>query len=159
MTDLPQRKPNRLPSFDYSLPYLYFITICTAEKRHMLGRVVETSAARPAYVELSSFGKTVEAAILDIPKHYTAAEVVKYVVMPNHLHLLLWIRETGEQAPNVSRIIQQMKGKVTKELGASIWQKGFHDHVIRGRADYQEIWTYIENNPLKWTLDRYYREE
>ena len=86
-------------------------------------------------------------------------QVEKYVIMPNHLHMILWIKETEENPPTISHVIQQMKGAVTKQLGVSIWQKSFHDHVIRGKQDYLEIWEYIENNPLKWTLDRYYSEE
>lgn len=162
MIEQPKRKQNRLPEFDYSQPNPYFITVCTDKKRCILGYVVGASSARSAYVELSNFGKAVEAAILSIPKHYATVEVEKFVVMPNHLHLLLWIKDCSEKAPTVSHVIQQMKGAVTKQLGESIWKKSFHDHVIRGEADYREIWEYIENNPhnpLKWTLDRYYYED
>ena len=59
-------------------------------------------------------------------------------------------------APTVSTVIAQMKGVVSKQLGAGIWQKGFHDHVVRTHAAYQEIWEYIDNNPYRWDTDSLY---
>ena len=159
MNELPQRKRNRLPCFDYNTPHPYFITVCTADKRCVLGRVAGESSALPPHVELSSWGNVVEAAIREIPMRYPMLKLDKYVVMPNHLHMILWIEEAEGNTPAVSHVIQQMKGAVTKQLGVSIWQKSFHDHVIRGEQDYLEIWEYIDNNPLKWALDRYYSEE
>ena len=154
MTEQFNRKKNRLSTYDYSEIGFYFITICTEDKRCVLGHIAE-SEEQP-HVELSRWGTAVDAAIRGIPSHYPYVTLDKYVIMPNHIHLILWLKE--ENRASVSHIIQQMKGAVTKQLGVSIWQKSFHDHVIRGDEDYREIWQYIENNPLKWTLDRYYCE-
>ena len=62
-------------------------------------------------------------------------------------------------APTISKVVQQMKGYVTKKIGTSIWQKLFHDHVIRGEQDYLKIWNYIEGNPSKWEEDCFYVKE
>ena len=74
--------------------------------------------------------------------------------MPDHIHLLLRIRadEFGRPmvAPTMSRLVKQMKGYITKQIGVSIWQKLFYDHVIRNREDYEEHIKYIYENPLKW---------
>ena len=51
--------------------------------------------------------------------------------------------------PTISRVIQQMKGAITKRVGQNIWQKLYHDHVIRNEADYLKIWQYIDSNPAK----------
>ena len=59
-------------------------------------------------------------------------------------------------APTISTVIQQMKGYVTKQLGHNIWQKLFHDHVVRNEKSYQKIWQYIETNPAKWKEDCFY---
>ena len=59
-------------------------------------------------------------------------------------------------APTVSTIINQMKGNASRQIGHSIWQKGFYDHVVRGDADYMEIWKYIEGNPARWKEDKLY---
>lgn len=73
--------------------------------------------------------------------------------MPDHVHLLLQIHsdENGRPmvAPTVATIVQQMKGYISKQIGNSIWQKGFYDHVIRTDAEYREVWEYIDNNPRK----------
>lgn len=83
--------------------------------------------------------------------------------MPNHVHLLLQINTNADGrpmvAPTISTVVQQLKGIVSKQIGHSIWQKLFHDHVIRNAADYTKIWEYIENNPLQWKLDCFYSED
>ncbi len=61
--------------------------------------------------------------------------------------------------PTVSRVVQQLKGVVTKQIGHCIWQKLFHDHVIRNEKDYSKIWEYIDNNPARWQEDCFYEKE
>ena len=80
--------------------------------------------------------------------------------MPNHIHILLRIDRDGRPmvAPTISRIVKQMKGYVTKNVGYQIWQKLFHDHIIRDEKDYLKIAEYIENNPYKWKEDCFYCE-
>lgn len=158
--ELPVRKPNRLPNFDYNTPGAYFITICTKDRKNLFWTDVGASIARPQNPSLSKYGAIVDASIREIPLHYPAVSVDHYVVMPNHIHLLLQINtdEDGRAmlAPTISRLVQQMKGIVTKQIGHSIWQKLFHDHVIRGEKDYLKIWEYIDNNPVKWEEDCFY---
>ncbi len=157
---LPQRKPNRLAEFDYSTPGAYFVTICTANRMNIFWENVGASIARPQDVILSACGKTVENAINNIPLHYPAVSVDHYVVMPNHIHLLLQIHtDINRQpiaTPAISVVIQQLKGHITKQIGYSVWQKLYHDHVIRGEHDYIKIWNYIDNNPVKWADDCFY---
>jgi len=78
--------------------------------------------------------------------------------MPNHIHMIVRIEKSGRTmcVPTISRIIKQCKEYVTKQIGYSIWHTRFHDHIIRNEQDYQKIWEYIDNNPLKWELDKYY---
>ena len=158
-----KRKPNRLKNYDYSQPNAYFITICTKNKETLFWEYVGASIARPEKVCLSPYGRIVEEAISNIQTVYPAISVDNYVIMPNHIHLLLQIRtdENGRAmlAPTISIVIQQMKGYVTKRIGSSIWQKMFHDHVIRDEAGYLKIWNYIEGNPSKWEEDCFYVKE
>jgi len=60
------------------------------------------------------------------------------------------------RAPTISTVINQMKGYVSKQIGYSIWQKLFHDHIIRNEADYIKIWRYIDENPINWQNDCFY---
>ena len=154
--DRPIRKQNRLKDFDYSRTGVYFITVCTHRKQCMFWENVGASTARPPLTEQ---GNLVDAAINEIPRKYQAVRVDHYVIMPNHIHLLLSINadENGRAlpAPTISHVVQQMKGAVTKQLGRSIWQKGFYEHIVRGERDYREIWEYIDKNPSKWLDDEY----
>ena len=158
--ELPKRKPNRLKDFDYSKPNAYFITICTKNKDLLFWETVGASIARPERSQLSLYGTVVEEAILNISKIYPMVSVDSYVIMPNHIHLLLQIHSDcngrAMLAPTISKVVQQMKGYVTKRIGVSIWQKLFHDHVIRDEEGYLKIWNYIEGNPSKWEEDCFY---
>lgn len=155
-----QRKPTRLKDYDYSTLGAYFVTVCTKNRVNYFWHNVGASIARPQDIPLNENGKIVDKAINNIPKIYNNITVDRYVVMPNHIHLLLQIHsdENGRPmvAPTIKRVIQQMKGYVTKQIGKPIWQKLFNDHIIRGEQDYREIWEYIENNPIKWVDDEFY---
>lgn len=161
---LPERKPNRLRNYDYSTPGAYFVTICTDGKKCILSEItVGATIGRPPEIILSEYGKITDEAIRNIERIYPAISVDKYVIMPNHIHLLLQIHtdECGRAmpAPTVSTVIQQMKGTVTKQAGCRIWQKLFHDHIIRNDGDYSMIWNYIDTNALKWREDCFYTEQ
>lgn len=154
--ELPSRKRNRLKHYDYSSCGAYFITICTSDRRNYFWNGVGATIGRPQDVDLSQYGKLVDEAINNIPSIYPALKLDHYVIMPDHIHLLLIIRadEYGRPmvAPTISRVVQQLKGYITKRIGHSIWQKLFFDHVIRNRQDYEEHVKYICDNPVKWLI-------
>lgn len=156
----PVRKKNRLTGFDYSSPNAYFITICTHQRKNLFWTAVGATIGRPPDIPLSQYGQAVRSAIEAIPQRYPAYMLEHYVIMPNHIHLLLRIQadENGRPmvAPTVSTVIAQMKGVVTKQIGMNIWQKSFHDHIVRTEMDYLDIWKYIDENPLRWTEDALY---
>ena len=159
----PQRKKNRLENYDYSSCGAYFITVCTLERRNYFWKNVGAIIDRPQDVELSPYGKMVDNAIQSIPSAYPALSLESYVIMPNHIHLLVRVctDEYGRPlvAPTMSRVIKQRKGIVSKQAGISIWQKSFHDHIIRNREDYEEHLRYIYENPMRWYYDELYAEE
>ena len=152
----PQRKPNRLREYNYADAGVYFLTVCTKEKACILSQItVGAAIGRPPEVVLSGLGKTVEKTLLEIPAHYPDVFVDHYVIMPNHIHLLLRLDRGGGRpmaAPTVQQIMNQFKGAVTKRAGMAVWQKGFHDHVVRDQYDYQTRWQYIDENPIRWAL-------
>jgi putative transposase len=79
--------------------------------------------------------------------------------MPNHIHMIIVLNDVNESSkntPTLSRIVQQFKGAITKQVGFSLWQKSFYEHIIRHEKEYLEIWDYIETNPLKWNEDEYF---
>jgi len=150
------RKKNRLEAYDYSGAGYYFVTICAKEKRPIFGSVVGATCGRPPHTELSRCGEIVEREIAVMDRTYPHVGVEKYVIMPNHVHLLLRI-EPGDGrpqvAPTVSRVLQQFKGSTTKKAGIPLWQKGFYDHVVRDENDFLRSWNYIDGNPSRWTED------
>ena len=95
-------------------------------------------------------------------KTYSHLSVDKYVIMPDHIHFLISIHETnghpGRGVPTRTSAIAQFVGTFkrfcNKEYGENIWQGRYYDHVIRNPQDYDEIWEYIENNPVKYALNQ-----
>ncbi|MDR2615807.1 MAG: hypothetical protein LBC28_04430 [Oscillospiraceae bacterium] len=167
MRELRQRKRNRWAGYDYSRNGAYFVTICVKDRHELLGRIICDAAApvgaRIARPSLSETGKVVQEAILNISKNYPLVSVDCFVIMPNHIHMILRIRADSSgramRAPTISTVINQMKGWITKRIGFSIWQKLFHDHIIRNADDYNRIAEYIQNNPTNWEDDCLYGEE
>ena len=159
---LPKRKPMRLRSYDYNQAGYYFITICTAARhQNILSAIVPAVGAitnrPPVQLALTPWGAAAERAILEIPRRYPGVTVDCYVIMPDHIHMLLVNQPAGPDgrqiaAPtSISTVIQQMKRAVSLAAGQPIWQKSYYDHVIRTPADLEETRRYIANNPLKRT--------
>ena len=158
MNELPKRKPIRIENYDYSSPGAYFITVCTANREKIFWNGVGANIIRPQDVPLSAAGKIAEQGILQMAQHYENVAVDKYCVMPDHVHFILRIEsDIGGRiisAPTVSTVVGSMKRWVSRQIGRPIWQKSFYDHGIRNQRDYDEIWEYIENNPLKYLLKK-----
>jgi REP element-mobilizing transposase RayT len=154
------RKPNRLPEYDYSRAGCYFITVCTMEKQCLFWRAVGADIIRPEALPLTPYGQIAERCIRDIPVYYPYVTLHHWVVMPNHIHLLLEIgpldgRMISAPTKSVSIIVGQMKRAVSKAVGRPIWQKGFYDHVIRDEADFLTRWNYIDTNSARWADSHY----
>ncbi len=162
MEELPKRRHPRLKAFDYTQGW-YFVTVCTAGKRKILCDVVGRGALTPPQVRLSLVGRVVEKHILRTNTLYPTATIDKYVIMPNHVHLIIAIHspDGGVRAPrptHLSSVVRSIKAMVTREIGHTIWQTSFYDHVIRSEADYLRIWQYMDENPVRWTENEYYFE-
>lgn len=157
-----KRKPNRLINYDYSQNGAYFVTICTKDRRETLWEVGARIARPKEEIVLSNNGLVIESAILNIPQYYPSISIDNYVIMPNHIHMILVIAtDDGRamRAPTIATVINQMKGYVTKKIGFSLWQKLYHDRIIRDTKDYLQIWEYIDTNSLKWEEDCFYENE
>ena len=157
---MPLRKQNRLADYDYSQPGAYFLTICVKDRSCILGSIVGADDHIGPYTKLSNIGKIVEKYTRMIPG------IDKYVIMPNHVHMILRISAKDPQegpmwssAPtntSIPRIMRTWKTLITKEVGDSIWQRSYYDHIIRDEQDYIVRAQYIANNPARWCVDRYY---
>ena len=144
--DFPKRKSPRIPEYDYSEANFYFITICTDGKKCIFGEAGN----------LNWLGRIAEENLIKISAINPSIRLDHYVVMPNHIHAILDVGPDNQK--NLSNVIGQYKMSVTKlarkkVAGFRVWQRSYHDHVIRNQVGYEKIWAYIENNPLKWEAD------
>ena len=107
-------------------------------------------------------GQIAEECILRISDFYPDIIIDHYVIMPNHVHAIIYFKKEMAST-TLSHVIGQYKMAVTKKIhdinsDIIVWQRSFHDHVIRGEQDYLRIWEYIDNNPARWAEDMYYEE-
>ena len=165
MMDQPKRKPNRLSSYDYDREGAYFITICTQDRKCLLSKIVGDDALGVPENRLTDMGKIVEKYIQS-GNRMDRVTVQKYVIMPNHMHMLLTVgmdsgtpRASSPTNAVIPRFVASLKRFSNMEIGSNIFQRSYHDHVIRNQQDYLKIWEYMDNNPKKWELDCFYVKE
>jgi len=163
--NLPKRKLNRLNGYDYSTPGAYFVTLCTQ--------------GRKIFFEIESVGndlcvvppqnQCIHKWIRETETKFKNIKIDKYVIMPNHLHMIVVIteRHTGRSLHDVMRWFKTMvtneymvlvKSGICKPFERKLWQKSYHDHIIRNEQDYLKLWEYIDINPHKWKDDCFYLE-
>ncbi len=158
MNKMIQRKDIRLKNYNYSQAGYYFVTICTKNRQNLLWNT-NVCVCNDSELYLSPLGFIVDVEINKIAHIYLNVKIDKYVIMPNHIHIIVVLHdESGrsQTVPTISRIIKQFKGSITKKAGFSVWQKSYYDHIIRNESEYLKICEYIEFNPLKWNEDKYY---
>lgn len=159
----PNRKPTRLSFYSYSNAGCYFITICARNKEKLFGSIVGGGAYDAPMVRLTAAGKVVDHYINSTNK-IPGVTVDKYVIMPNHLHLIMMIEYNGDRCLTsranelIPHVISTLKRFCNRDLGENVFQRGYHDHVIRGEKDYQKIWGYIDDNPRRWKEDCFFTE-
>ena len=158
--DFVKRKPTRLYNYDYSNAGAYFITICTKNKKALLSKIVGEGLCALPKTELTSIGTKVHSAIEYICSHYENVNVDNYVIMPNHIHLLIRMDNMsgGHRDPPLQDIIARFKSFTTTQYGKTLWQRSFYDHIIRNETDYYTHFEYIQNNPAKWAEDELYQK-
>jgi len=164
----PVRRPNRLKEYNYNQNGIYFITMCIQNREPILSNI--TIEEQIPQVHLSEYGRIVEKYIMSVQYRKMQITVNHYVIMPDHVHMLLSVQgETSKKetdgtspaqksalvAPSptnavIPQIVSGIKRLTNREIGFNIWQRSYYDHVIRDEQDYWNIWQYIENNPARW---------
>ncbi len=159
----PVRKHPRLKDYDYGSEGYCFVTMCVDEMRQILGKVeVGRDAFVPPSVRLSRAGLVTQKYIENIKSSYENVKVDKYVIMPNHVHMIIIIeplpKSGGMRAsrPTLFTVVRSTKAMITRELGRSIWQESYYESIIRSDEAYRAAWQYIDDNPGKWAEDKYY---
>lgn len=164
---LPKRKQNRLKEYNYSADGWYFITICTKGRMPILSRIVGSDILGAPQVQLLACGKIVEKNLQQLQTFYVNIKVEQYVIMPNHVHMILSVSNNGapgmspptKQCATIPLFVATLKRFCNKEFGEQIWQRSFYDHIIRDQNDGAEISRYIYENPIKWSSDKLFVDE
>lgn len=166
MDQLPKRKDIRLKNYDYSQAGYYFITICTKDRCKLLSDIVGCGFHAAPKVDLSPIGNEIMKSIDFISNQAPFVKVDKYIIMPNHIHLIIILQPQkpgGHGNPPLPKIVGQLKSYTNKrynELNKTkdliLWQRNYYEHIIRSQQEYEEIYEYIEMNPIKWEEDKYY---
>ncbi len=160
----PRRRQLRLPSYDYAQPGAYFVTICTHRRVCLLGRIVDGA------MDLSTRGTIAESCWRLLPEHYPSVELDAFVIMPNHVHGILFLTDgrladqPGQALPKrhgLPEVVRAFKtfsarriNALCGEHGTPVWQRGFYEHIVRNEISLQEVRSYIAANPMRWHLDR-----
>ena len=183
---LPKRKSHRLNNYDYGSYGYYYVTICTYNKEKLLSSIVGSDALvapkhcenRQLFVKPTALGEKINECWQNIEKLNDNVFIDKYVLMPNHIHGIIIIQNTNESAiqnqkygfeiaerrgrRSLQGLIKDFKSVTTRYYknnygkNHSLWQASFFDEVIKSEKHYLSILNYIEINPLKWALDKYY---
>jgi len=169
-----RRRALRLSEYDYSAAGCYFVTLCTHQRRNLFWVAQNVGALHEApVVPLSRFGQAVDGFVKELPKRFPNITVEKYVVMPNHVHLLLSLSDDGGRAlreaplrrrPELAKVVGYLKMNASKAIhqmapNLRVWQTRYYDHVVRDEHDFLRIWRYIDENPARWELDEYNQKE
>jgi REP element-mobilizing transposase RayT len=158
---------SRAQWWDYGSNAAYFITICTNDRIHFFGEIVNQE------MQLTELGKQAEWCWYQIPEHFPFVKLGAFVVMPDHIHGIVIIdkpvpvpvtetqnvasrqkNKFGPQSKNLGSILRGFKIGVTNQSKLICpkfkWQPLFHDHIIRDKNEYQRIHNYIIANPKNW---------
>lgn len=164
------RRSIRLKEYDYTSSNWYYVTICTQDRQCIFGEIKESKMI------LNDHGKITEEELLKTKKIRKNVDLDYYVIMPNHIHVIIIMEgnsvgATRRVVPTLQRnglgaIIGQFKSVVTKRInklenrpGQFIWQRNYYEHIIRNEEDLFFTRKYIKLNPLKWELDKYYKNK
>lgn len=177
------RRSIRLRGYDYAQAGLYFITLCTHERRPLFGEVVG------ADMQLNAAGMMVETGWQELANKYPGIQLHEYVTMPNHLHGIIeivgaplvgaqsgicingwaatWAAPTGDRKTigdivgafkslTTNAYIRGVKNNDWHPFNDKLWQRNYYEHIIRNDESYLKIAEYIHNNPLQWQDDVYH---
>jgi REP element-mobilizing transposase RayT len=144
-----------MPGYDYSLSNAYFVTFITEHRTPRYGEI------RDGRMHLNAPGRMVDDTWRAAPNRHPSVQPDKFVVMPDHIHLLFRLSGNVDERPTVSSLVQWFKTLTTrryidgvKEHGwepfdGRLWKVGFHDRILRDDEELDRIRTYIEDNPRR----------
>ena len=157
----PRNNSIRLYNYDYSSQGAYFITICTYQRQHLFGEIVNETMNCNGWGDLAWHYWRL------IPDHFPHVKIDVFVVMPNHVHGILFITQDVNPDGNSRKgglgvIVGSYKSVVSKQIHLQfgvtdlIWQRNYYERIIRNADEYDIISAYIQDNPRRWIQDVHY---
>ena len=165
---LRRRKSMRLQGYDYAQPGAYFVTLCTQDRACIFGEIVGSQ------MRSNTMGHIVADCWQAIPSHFQTVELDAWVAMPNHFHGIVWITDVPVGAPHAAplhasppprrplgTIVGSFKSATARRIntlrgtpGMPVWQRNYHERIVRSHASLNDIREYIHVNPARWAMDR-----
>jgi putative transposase len=172
------RRSIRLGGYDYSCPGVYFVTVCAARRGLWFGWISDGTVVENAYASI------VHDCWLDLPNHYPHISMDAFVVMPDHIHGIVVLRDTigaglqdragfqpappgGDAVVDVGvrhglpEIVRALKTYSARRInatrgtpGAAVWQRGCYERIVRNARELNLTRKYIASNPRNWRTDR-----
>jgi putative transposase len=155
------RRSIRLRDYDYSQCGLYFVTVCIYRREWLLGRV------RDGVFYPSAAGSVVQRGLETLSLQYPGIAIECWVVMPNHIHFILEIKQRSRNPVSqnpiaIGEFIRQLKYDTTKQInqlrntpGVKVWQRNYYERIIWDDRAHRTIANYIHQNPKRWTMDTF----
>ena len=178
------RRSIRLKGYDYSQEGLYFVTICVQNKQYLFGKIANREMilntvgqmVKLCWLEIPQhFPNAVLHEYVIMPNHVHGIIELTNVGAKNFSPEN---KSTNDFSPEnkssnddiraknfsplqgtsrtIGSIIRGFKIGVTKQLGYSVWQRNFYEHIIRNESSYHNITNYIVHNPANWVEDKFY---
>jgi REP element-mobilizing transposase RayT len=149
------RRSIRLRGFDYASPGAYFVTLNTKNRIPIFGTL------RDGVMHLNDIGRIVHEEWVRSSDIRPEVVLDEFVIMPNHMHMIVWIRDVdGIRARPLGNIIGGFKSSVSRRIqdeinhgstrpSESIWQRNYHEIIVRDERALRNFRDYIIENPIK----------
>ena len=157
------RKKLRLNGWDYSQEGAYFLTLCALDRKCLFSKVVGRGILDAPMIQLYSFGLYIQEALEYLQNNNPNIMIHNWVIMPNHVHILLSLRREGSASSSaanakIPKFVSSLKRCTNKMAGIKLWQTSYYDHIIRDDEDFLRRWQYIDRNPSAWNEDDYFTD-
>lgn len=137
---------------DYRAPAVYMVTLRALPEIPPFGSLMDFADPRQARIELSDLGQAISNSILDLGNVCPKTEILRHVIMPDHCHILIRVKEKLQDP--FGKIIRGLKAGISSDYGTTVFDKGFNDRIVRNKRQLLTLYAYIESNPFRLAVRR-----
>jgi putative transposase len=112
-------------------------------------RLMDQALSGPVWLENPLVAESVTQALLAAERQWNLCELLAWVIMPNHVHVLMRLnRPLTEVARPIRKTAARMANEILGRPGRTLWHEGSYDYWVRDEAELKRIASYIESNPV-----------